>query len=127
MRLEQPIARTRPDPARLSWWIIALIGLLPAPAFAEEARAVATAELYGRTLGEASQCKEVAALRLEAAATRAAAHIKTIAGTGAATRGAAGARFDAAMQAGAAAIHDGAVTCAQAAAELDNLEHELPP
>jgi hypothetical protein len=82
------------------------------------------ADLYGRILGAASQCRSIAASRVEATTAKASAHLKAIAhdGTDAAM---AGRRLLGAVGDGKQEVASGRTTCVQAAAELDNLEHEL--
>jgi hypothetical protein len=112
----------------LCGFVLGFVLIAPATAAAAEAKANAllTAELYGRTLGQASQCPEIAADRLEAAASLVAAHLKAVA-PGEAARAAAAARLGQAMTQGAQTIRNGETTCVQAEAELGNIEHDLSP
>jgi len=87
-------------------------------------RAESLATLYGRTLGEASECKAIARARIDRAATLASAHIKSLAATPA-ERMAAGNSLAKGVDRGSRDVTSGAITCRQAESELDALEHEL--
>lgn len=82
------------------------------------------AELYGRTLGAASQCPDVARQRIDDATAKASARIKTLAANDA-ERTAAGTVLARAADVGSRDVESGATTCVQAESELANLEREL--
>jgi hypothetical protein len=87
-------------------------------------RAESLAELYGRTLGAAAECKDIARPRIDAAARAAAAHVKKVAKSEA-ERSAAGRILAANADRGGRDVRSGFVTCAQAESELGNLERDL--
>lgn len=90
------------------------------------AKAEALAGLYGETLGAASECPALARERLEAAAQKASARIKTTVGDPA-EADAAGAQLADGVARGRREVESGRETCAQAESELGDLEHELGP
>ncbi|HUZ73970.1 MAG TPA: hypothetical protein VMU87_13385 [Stellaceae bacterium] len=87
-------------------------------------KAESLAELYGRTLGAAAECKSIAHPRIDATAAAAAAHVKALAKDDA-ERTAAGRILAANVDRGGRDVQNGLVTCTQAESELSNLEHEL--
>jgi hypothetical protein len=100
---------------------LAAVVLAQAP---QATKSESLAELYGRTLGAAAQCQEIAPQRLDNAAALASARIKALAANDA-ERAAAGAALATAVARGSRDVQSGATTCAQAESELGNLEHEL--
>lgn len=108
--------------------VLAAAVLVSSPGFAAAdagpSKAQVMADLYGRILGAASQCRSIAAGRVEEATASASAHLKAISRDHADTA-AAGQRLLGAVGDGKEEVASGRTTCVQAAAELDNLEHEL--
>ncbi|HXQ51934.1 MAG TPA: hypothetical protein VN802_12620 [Stellaceae bacterium] len=89
-------------------------------------KAQSLADLYGQTLGAAAECKTIAAARLVAVAEKAAERIKALTGGDEAAAAAATSLGDG-IERGHRAVASGAESCAQAASEFANLEHELGP
>jgi hypothetical protein len=102
---------------------VAIVLLVQAP---QTGKAELLADVYGRTLGAASQCTAIGRDRLGHVATIAAAHLKTLPPPPGG-EAAIGARLTDAMARGGRDVASGAVTCAQAESELGNLEHDLGP
>jgi hypothetical protein len=84
-------------------------------------KAEALADLYGQTLGAASQCQGVAPEQLATVARKAADHIKVVAAGDAA----AATSLDGGIARGRRAVASGAESCAQAESEFADLAHEL--
>ena len=82
------------------------------------------AEIYGRTLGAAAACSNIARPRVDAAEAAASAHLKTLAANEG-ERAVAGRILADNVDRGGRDVADGLTTCAQAESELADLEHEL--
>ena len=105
----------------------ALLALSPAAApddAGQMTKAQVMAGLYGRILGAASQCKSIAAGRVDQLTEKASSHLKSIA-RDEADASVAGERLLGAVDDGKQEVSSGRTTCTQATAELDNLDHEL--
>ncbi len=101
--------------------IFAAVVLVQAP---QATQSEGLAELYGRTLGAAAQCQDIARQRIDEAAAKASARIKILAASDA-ERTAAGMVLARAADVGSRDVESGATTCVQAESELANLEREL--
>jgi hypothetical protein len=118
----------------VSWAGAAVIGAVlhsgaaladaPPPPPSKAGIALELAELYGRTLGAASQCPDIAQDRVRAVTAKAGAHLRTLA-TGPDAGALVGQRFTDAISRGASEVQSGETTCVQASADFGNLDHEL--
>lgn len=96
----------------------------PVPPAPEAGIALEFAGLYGRTLGAASECSDIPHDRVDAVADKAQAYLRNLA-KGDDSRAMIGQRFSEALYQGASSVRTGQTICAQAEADLDNLDHEL--
>lgn len=103
---------------------VAAIVLAQAQPARLETKSEMLAAIYGRTLGAAAQCNTATRARIDHAAALASAHVKHLAANPADER-AAGKALDAGVARGSRDVASGATTCAQAASEFGDLEHEL--
>jgi hypothetical protein len=97
----------------------------PPPPDAAALAALDVAAVYGRTLGAASECPAIPSDRVDAIARKAQAHLRLLAPR-ANDQATVGQRFSDALYQGASDVRDGQTICAQAEADLGNLDHELP-
>lgn len=85
---------------------------------------IEVAALYGRTLGAALECPEISADRVKALTERALAHLRDLA-PDRGQRDVVGQRLSDAIEEGAQSVRNGEMTCAQAEADVSNLDYEL--